>query len=88
MTETPLPPLRAAIIRLAAQYGRYGYRLIAGLLAQEGWAVSRSRVERIWKLEGLKVPRKQPRRAGCGWRTDPASGTGRCIVTTSGAGTS
>jgi hypothetical protein len=26
--------------------------------------VSRSRVERIWKLEGLKVPQKQPKR-GC-----------------------
>ena len=51
-------PLRAAIIRLAAQYGRYGYRLIAGLLEQEGWTVSRSRVERIWKQEGLKVPQK------------------------------
>jgi putative transposase len=56
-------PLRQAIIRLASQYGRYGYRMIAGLLGQEGWQVSRSRVERIWKLEGLKVPQKQPKRA-------------------------
>jgi putative transposase len=56
-------PLRQAIIRLASQYGRYGYRMSAGLLGQEGWQVSRSRVERIWKLEGLKVPQKQPKRA-------------------------
>ena len=66
-------PLRAAIIRLAAQYGRYGYRLIAGLLEQEGWTVSRSRVERIWKQEGLKVPQKQPKR-GRLWLAD-----GSCI---------
>ena len=66
-------PLRAAIIRLAAQYGRYGYRLIAGLLEQDGWAVSRSRVERIWKQEGLKVPQKQPKR-GRLWLAD-----GSCI---------
>jgi len=32
-------PLRQAIIRLAAQYGRYGYRQITGLLWQEGWDV-------------------------------------------------
>ncbi len=66
-------PLRAAIIRLAAQYGRYGYRLIAGLLEQEGWTVSRSRVERIWKQEGLKVPQKQPKRSRL-WLAD-----GSCI---------
>ena len=61
--------MRAAIIRLAAQYGRYGYRMITGLLGQEGWQISRSRVERIWKLEGLKVPQKQPRR-GRLWLAD------------------
>jgi putative transposase len=37
-------PLRAAVIRLAGQYGCYGYRLITGLLAQHGWSVSRARV--------------------------------------------
>ena len=66
-------PLRQAIIRLAAQYGRYGYRQITGLLWQEGWDVSRSRVERIWKLEGLRVPQKQPKR-GRLWLAD-----GSCI---------
>jgi putative transposase len=65
--------LRHAIIRLASQYGRYGYRMITGLLGSEGWQVSRSRVERIWKLEGLKVPQKQPKRARL-WLAD-----GSCI---------
>lgn len=54
--------LRRSIIALASQYGRYGYRRITGLLWQQGWHISRSRVERIWKLEGLKVPCKQPKR--------------------------
>ena len=62
-------PLRQSIIRLAAQYGRYGYRQITGVLWQEGWDVSRSRVERIWKLEGLRVPVKQPKR-GRLWLAD------------------
>ena len=54
--------LRAGIVRLAAQYGRYGYRRVTALLWQEGWKISPSRVERIWKQEGLKVPQKQPKR--------------------------
>jgi transposase InsO family protein len=66
-------PLRQVIIRLAAQYGRYGYRQITGLLWQEDWDVSRSRVERIWKLEGLRVPPKQPKRARL-WLAD-----GSCV---------
>ena len=54
--------LTQSVIRLASQYGRYGYRRIHALVMAEGWQVSRSRVERIWKREGLKVPKKQPRR--------------------------
>lgn len=65
--------LRAAIITLASQYGRYGYRLIAGLLRQAGWQVSHGRVARIWQQEGLKVPQKQPKR-GRLWLAD-----GSCI---------
>jgi putative transposase len=52
------------IITLATRYGRYGYRRITALLNNEhGWRVNHKRVERIWRKEGLKVPRKQPRRA-------------------------
>jgi putative transposase len=54
--------LRAHIVRLASNYGRYGYRRITALLWAEGWRVNRKRVERIWREEGLRVPRKQPRR--------------------------
>lgn len=54
--------LREEIVRLACQYGRYGYRRITALLREQGWKVNHKRVERIWKQEGLKVPRKQPKR--------------------------
>jgi transposase InsO family protein len=50
------------VIDLATQFGRYGYRRIQELLRREGWRVNHTRIERIWKEEGLKVPAKQPRR--------------------------
>jgi transposase InsO family protein len=55
--------LTRAIIELASQYGRYGYRRITVLLQEAGWNVGRDRVERIWRREGLKVPQKQKPRA-------------------------
>jgi len=66
-------PLTAAIIKLAEQYGRYGYRRITALLRNDGWVVNAKRVERIWRREGLKVPQKQPKR-GRLWLND-----GSCI---------
>ncbi len=65
--------LTAAITRLAAQYGRYGYRRVHALLCAEGCLVSHSRVMRIWRVEGLKVPYKQPKRSRL-WLND-----GSCI---------
>ena len=56
------PRLVARMVELATQYGRYGYRRITGLLRAEGWRVNAKRVERLWRREGLKVPRRQPRR--------------------------
>ena len=61
--------LTAAIVRLATRFGRYGYRRITALLRAEGWRVNHKRVERIWRREGLKVPRRQPQR-GRLWLTD------------------
>ncbi len=61
--------LTAAIIGLATLYGRYGYCRITALLRAAGWLVNKKRVERIWRREGLKVPRKQPKR-GRLWLND------------------
>ena len=52
--------LTAEIVGLASGYGRYGYRRITALLRAAGWRVNAKRVERIWRREGLKVPRRQP----------------------------
>lgn len=65
--------LVSRIIQLATQYGRYGYRRIIALLNQEGWIVNHKKVERIWRMEGLKVPQKQPKRKRL-WLND-----GSCI---------
>jgi len=61
------------IVELACQYGRYGYRRIIALLQNEGWRINHKRVERIWRQEGLKVPKKQPKKRRL-WLTD-----GSCI---------
>ena len=61
--------LTADIIALASQYGRYGYRRITAMLWSSGWVVNLKRVARIWRQEGLKVPRKQPRK-GRLWLND------------------
>jgi putative transposase len=62
-----------SIIDLATRYGRYGYRRITSMLREEGWRVNHKRTERIWRQEGLKVPRKQPKR-GRLWLND-----GSCV---------
>jgi putative transposase len=45
---------------LAAKHPRYGYRMVWALLRGEGFAINRKRIERLWWLEGHRVP---PRRA-------------------------
>ena len=44
--------LTEAIVELASQYGRYGYRRITALLKRDGWQVGKDRVERIWVAKG------------------------------------
>jgi transposase InsO family protein len=54
--------LTEAIIQLASEYGRYGYRRITALLQEAGWSVGKDRVQRIWRREGLKVPQTKAAR--------------------------
>jgi transposase InsO family protein len=65
--------LTAAIVALAIQYGRYGYRRVTTLLNWAGFKVSKDRVQRIWRREGLKVPQKQRPRSRL-WLND-----GSCV---------
>ncbi len=67
------PALVKRMVELATQYGRYGYRRITAMLRAEGWHVNHKRIERLWRREGLKVPKKQPKR-GRLWLND-----GSCI---------
>jgi transposase InsO family protein len=71
--KTDEEALCSDIIKLATKYGRYGYRRITALLHDSGWQVNHKRVERIWRQEGLKVPKKQPKR-GRLWLND-----GSCV---------
>ena len=61
------------MVKVAGRFGRYGYRMVTGMLRAEGWGVNHKRVERIWREEGLKVPERQPKR-GRLWLND-----GSCI---------
>jgi putative transposase len=47
---------------LAGLHPRYGYRRVWALLRAEGLVVNRKRVERLWRLEGHKVPARQEQR--------------------------
>lgn len=44
------------IVKLATDYGRYGYRRITAMLREQGWRVNHKRVERLWRQEGLSTP--------------------------------
>ena len=52
--------------KLAVGNSRYGYRRITVLLRREGWKINKKRVHRIWKLEGLSLPLRRPRRCRIG----------------------
>lgn len=65
--------LREAVVALASEYGRYGYRTVTDLLKNEGWKIGKDAVYTIWREEGLQVPHKQPKRRRL-WLAD-----GSCI---------
>lgn len=61
---SPTRPKRDAalvvrMLALSAKKPRYGYRRIWAMLRQEGFAVNRKRVHRLWRKEGLKVPQRR-----------------------------
>ncbi len=49
---------------LAAEFPRWGYRPIATLLLGEGWRANPKRIERLWRLEGNRVPRRHSKGTG------------------------
>jgi transposase InsO family protein len=53
-----------AMNKLAETYPRWGYRSIAKLLREQGWTVNVKRVERLWRLEGHRVPPSKAKKSG------------------------
>jgi len=54
------------MLELVRVHPRFGYRRIAVLLQREGFSVNFKRVYRLWRREGLKVPRKQRKKRRLG----------------------
>ena len=54
------------MLQLVRRRPRFGYRRIAALLRAEGFRASESRVLRLWRKEGLKVPQKKRKRRRLG----------------------
>ena len=69
-------PVRARMTALAAQYPRYGYRRIRIFLGREGHVMGPDRAYRLWRQEGLQVPRRRPRRRVAASRPRPHPATG------------
>jgi len=53
----------AATVALVREYAHeqpmYGYRIIAAMLRHDGYGINRKRVYRIWRQEGLQLPRRR-----------------------------
>lgn len=47
---------------LAASHPRWGHRRIGALLREEGWQANRKRIQRLWRAEGLRVPKAKKRK--------------------------
>lgn len=69
-------PVVARMNELASENPRYGYRRIRVLLAREDHVMSPQRAHRLWKLSGLQVPQKRPRKRVSGTHPRPLPATG------------
>jgi putative transposase len=47
---------------IAAQHPRFGYRRAHALLQRAGQPINHKRVARVWRITGLSLPRRRPRR--------------------------
>jgi len=58
--------LVADLRRISAEHPRAGYRMATALLRRSGRELNAKRVQRLWRQEGLKVPRRQRKRQRLG----------------------
>jgi putative transposase len=66
-------PVVAKMRELAAQFPRYGYRMIRDMLSNRGEEMSVDRAYRLWRSAGLQVPRKRPRKRVATGRPRPTA---------------
>ena len=66
ITPDDEPQLVKEMLSLARRHPRYGYRRITALLRRAGWAVNKKRVQRLWRKQGLKVPKTRRKRRRLG----------------------
>lgn len=62
----------AALRKISEDKPRWGYRRAHARLLEEGWEVNKKRVQRLWRDEGLRVPRRKRKRArvgDCTWQS-------------------
>ena len=64
--------LRAELRRISRERPRWGYRRAHQLLLEDGWELNIKRTQRVWREEGLRVPRKRRKRQRLGDSTVPA----------------
>ncbi len=64
--------LRAELRRISRERPRWGYRRAHRLLLDDGWSLNIKRTRRVWREEGLRVPRKRRKRQRLGESTVPA----------------
>ncbi len=58
--------LTRRVVGLSREHKRYGYRRITAVLRRGGEAVNHKRVWRVWKSEGLSLPRRRPKKRRTG----------------------
>ena len=64
--------LRSELRRISRERPRWGYRRAHRLLLDDGWSLNIKRTRRVWREEGLRVPRKRRKRQRLGTSTVPA----------------
>ena len=61
--------LRAELRELSREHPRWGYRKAWATLREEGWEANRKKIQRLWREEGLRVPRRKRKRQRLGSST-------------------
>jgi len=64
--------LRAELRQLSRAHPRWGYRKAWACLREQGWEANRKKIQRLWREEGLRVPRRRRKRYRLGSSTTPA----------------